>query len=481
MTLGRIIALAAAASLACAHAAAPGSAPTRYAAVDDARLLQAAEDPDDWLTYGGTYLEERFSRLDGINVDNVSRLGPAWYFEVDTTRGQEATPIVVDGVMYVTTAWSKVYALDARTGRELWFYDPKVPGTAGPKPCCDVVNRGAAVYRGSVYFGTIDGRLIALDARTGHARWSVLTVDPKQMYSITGAPRVARGKVFIGNGGGEFGGRGYLSAYDAGTGALVWRFYTVPGDPARRDGAASDDTLEKIARPTWEGPWPAYKGGGQVWNAIVYDPELAQVYLATGNGFPMNRNFRSAGRGDNLFIASIVAVDADTGRYVWHYQETPGESWDYDSVQDMVLTTLSVAGSAHKVLLHAPKNGFFYVLDRRTGKLLSVAPYVPGINWATGVDVGTGRPDALPQAYYASAPFIAHPGEGGAHGWQPMAYSPRTGLVYFPAAESSTYYLPTPRYEFIAGLDNPGIVHGAQPSAGASASPAHGAAAAACS
>ena len=438
-----------------AHGAAP---------VDDARLKAAAAHPENWLTYGGSWLEQRYSTLAQINAKTIAGLAPAWSFDLDTDRGQESTPLVVDGTMFVTSAWSKIYALDAKTGKQRWFFDPHVPGEAGPKPCCDVVNRGAAVYEGKVLVGTIDGRLIALDATTGRLIWSKLTVDSGKMLSITGAPRAARGKVYIGNGGGEFGGRGYVSAYDVSTGALVWRFYTIPGDPAKPpDGAASDDVLARIARPTWFGPWTAYRGGGQVWNAIVYDPDFNQLYIATGNGFPHNQKFRSAGQGDNLFIASIVALNADTGHYVWHLQETPGDSWDYDSVQDMILADVKIAGRTRKVLLHAPKNGFFYVVDRQSGKLVSVTPYVPGINWARSIDPASGRPEIDPAAHYANAPFTGHPGEGGAHGWQPFAYSPKTRLVYFPASESSTYFVGTPAYDYIDGLDNPGYVHGALP------------------
>jgi len=445
----------------CAAPSAPAEEAARtFGAIDDQRLLDAEREPQSWLTHGGTYLEQRYSKLDQINVDTVSRLKPAWHFELDTTRGQEATPIVVDGVMYTTSAWSKVYALDAKTGRQLWRYDPQVPGEAGPKPCCDVVNRGAAVYRGRVYVGTIDGRLIALDARTGKVAWSVLTVDPKRMHSITGAPRVARGKVFIGNGGGEFGGRGYVSAYDAATGKLAWRFYTVPGDPAKGpDHAASDDVLANTARKTWSGKWAEYTGGGHPWNALVFDPQLGHLYVATGNGFPMNPHYRASG--DNLFLASIVALDADTGKYVWHYQETPGEAWDYDAVQDMTLTELTLGGEQRSVLMHASKNGYFYVLDRRTGKLLSASPFVPGVSWATRIDPATARPQVSENARYENGPFTSSPGEGGAHGWQPQSFSPKTGLVYFPASENSTLYLPTPTYEYVEGLDNPGIFHGA--------------------
>ena len=423
---------------------------------------------DDWASYGGTRSEQRYSTLSDINSANVTSLAPAWYFDLDTTRGQESTPIVIDGVMYVTTAWSKVYALDAKTGKQIWFYDPQVPGSAGVKPCCDVVNRGAAVADGKVFFGTVDGRLIALDARSGKLRWSTLTVDPKRMHTITGAPRVARGKVFIGNGGGEFGGRGYVSAYDTATGKLVWRFYTVPGDPTRpADRAASDEVLEKIARPTWFGPWSDYRGGGQVWNAIVFDAELNHLYIATGNGFPTNRTFRSAGQGDNLFISSVIALDADTGKYVWHYQETPGESWDYDSVQDMILAELPVNGARRKVLLHAPKNGFFYVLDRASGQLLSAEPYVPGISWARRVDLTTGKPEIAPDAHYENGPFLGSPGEGGAHNWQPPAFSPQTGLVYLSASENSTLFAAPAKYQYVEGVDGVGYRHDLLPGSSA--------------
>ena len=451
-------------------AAAP---PARYAAVDDSRLLRAAEEPQNWLTYGGTWYEQRYSRLAEINTRTVARLRPAWTFEFDTTRGQESTPLVVDGVMYVTTAWSKVYALDARTGRQIWFFDPKVPGPAGVPTCCDVNNRGAAVYEGKVYVGTIDGRLVALDAKTGKLLWSVLTVPHDSLYSITGAPRAARGKVFIGNAGSDFGGRGYVSAYDAQSGALVWRFYTVPGDPAAPpDGAASDAVLASKARPTWFGKWHRYVGGGQVWNAIVYDPDFNQLYFGTGNGYPWNQRFRSAGKGDNLFIASVIAVDADTGRYHWHYQETPGDSWDFDSIADITLAELPIGGKPRKVLLHAPKNGFLYVIDRRSGALLSATPYVANINWASRIDMKTGRPLIAPAARYFDVPWVGRPGGGGAHNWNPVAFSPATGLLYIPATDTSTRYVPVKSYTWTKGLPSLGIdLFGAQHRALAPAAP----------
>jgi quinohemoprotein ethanol dehydrogenase len=419
---------------------------------------QFAPVPQDWALHGGPNPEWYYSPLDQINAANVKQLAPAWHLDFDTSRGQEATPLVVDGVLYTTTAWSKVYAVDARTGRMLWVFDPKVPGPQAYKSCCDVVNRGPAVYKGKVYISTIDGRLIALDAKNGHSIWSELTVDPRRMYSITGAPRAFRDKVLIGNSGGDMGVRGYVSAYDAATGKLVWRFYTVPGDPSKgADGAASDEVLRSVARPTWSGNWYRYGGGGVVWNAITYDPEFNRVYLGTGNPFPWNTKFRTAGHGDNLFTSSIVALDADTGKYVWHYQETPGDSWDYDADEDMMLADLNLGGVVRRVLMQAPKNGFFYVLDRQSGKLISADPFVSGITWATGVDLATGRPEVVKGARYADAPFKASPGAPGAHSWPQTAFSPLTGLVYIPTFESAFRYVGSDQYRFVEGIDDLGI------------------------
>jgi len=441
-------------------------APHAAGAVDDARLSRAQEEPGNWLIYGGSWQEQRYSRLSEINRTNVGRLGLAWSFEFDTTRVQESTPLIVDGVMYVTSAWSKVFALNARTGREIWRFDPHVPGPADVPTCCGVPNRGAAVYHGKVYVGTLDGRLIALDAATGKLIWSVMTVPATHRYTITGAPRVARGKVFIGNAGADFGARGYISAYDAETGRLVWRFYTVPGDPrAKPDGAASDRVLATVARPTWSGDGDRYGGGGgTAWNALVYDPDFNQLYFGTGNGYPWNRSFRSAGRGDNLFVASIVALNADTGRYKWHYQETPGDSWDYDSIEDITLVELPIGGRLRKVILHAPKNGFFYVIDRQTGKLLSAAPFVSGVNWATRIDSVTGRPLVAPAAEYKDRPWLGSPSGGGAHNWNPVAFSPRTGLLYLAASETQMTYRPAPMLENDPAVANLGInLFGAPP------------------
>jgi quinohemoprotein ethanol dehydrogenase len=436
-----------------------GSTARPFAYVDDERLANAQNEPENWLIYNGSWYEHRFSKLDQINVDTVAQLKPAWYVDYDTNRGQESTPIVVDGVMFVTTAWSKVYALDAKTGEQLWYFDPKVPGPRGQPLCCDVVNRGVAVYKGKVYLATIDGRLIAIDAKTGKHVWVARAVEPNSTYSITGAPRVARGKVFIGNAGADFGGRGYVSAYDAETGEMVWRFYTVPPAPGSQpDGAASDEVLATLAAPTWHGEvWKKTGGGGHVWNSIVYDPDFNHLYMATGNGLPWSHHIRSDGKGDNLFISSIIAVDADTGKYKWHYQETPGESWDYDAVSDMTLAELPINGQPRKVLIHPPKNGFLYVLDRETGKVISAEPYVPGVNWATHVDLTTGRPAIRPEARYKDKPFVGIPGGGGAHNWHPTAFSPQTGLLYLAATESSSYFDPAKNYQYVHLLSATGV------------------------
>jgi alcohol dehydrogenase (cytochrome c)/quinohemoprotein ethanol dehydrogenase len=417
---------------ACGHPPITVKPPRGPADVDAARLTTAGQDRDNWLTHGRTYDEQRFSPLDQVNTGNVGSLGLAWSLDLDTDRGQEATPLVVDGVMYSTSAWSKVQAIDAASGRLLWQYDPKVPGETGIKACCDVVNRGVAVWKGRVYLGTLDGRLVAIDAQSGKEQWSVVTVDQTKKYTITGAPRIVKGKVLIGNGGAEFGVRGYISAYDADSGKLAWRFYTVPGDPSQPFEAP----VLAQAAATWNGEWWKLGGGGTVWDSMAYDPELDLLYIGVGNGSPWNQRVRSPGGGDNLFLSSIVALRAETGEYVWHYQTTPGESWDYTATQHIVLADLVIDGQPRKVLMQAPKNAFFYVLDRTNGKLLSAQPFST-LNWATGVDLKTGRPQINPDAQYAQTgkPWFAMPGPLGAHNWQPMSFSPQTHLVYIPAQD----------------------------------------------
>lgn len=420
--------------------------------VTDARLAEADAEHGNWLSHGRTYDEQRYSTLASINTENVGGLGLAWYFDVPTERGMEATPIVVDGRMYVTGSWSIVYALDAATGEELWRYDPGVPKSWGQYACCDVVNRGVAVWGDSVFVGTLDGYLVAIDAATGEERWRVDTIDRKPPYTITGAPRVVKGLVLIGNGGADFGVRGYLSAYEANTGELRWRFYTVPGNPA--DGFESE-ALERAAE-TWTGEWWQYGGGGTVWDSMAYDPELDLLYFGVGNGSPWNQQIRSPGGGDNLFLSSIVAVRPETGEYVWHFQTTPGETWDFTATQHIVLADLEIGGEMRKVLMQAPKNGFFYVLDRTDGEFISAEAFIP-LNWATGIDPDTGRPIEVPGARYTDAPFMMLPSGFGAHNWHPMSFSPARGLVYLPAQELPAMYLADATFDYTEGFWNSGI------------------------
>ena len=415
------------------------------AQVDNARLLGADREPGQWMSTGRTWDEQHFSPLAQINADNVSKLGLAWYADIDTDRGMEATPLAIDGVLYNVQPWNIVTAYDAKTGHVLWKYDPQVPLRFGRLACCDIVTRGLAAWQGKIYVATLDGRLIALDAKTGKPVWSVLTVDNSKSYTITGAPRVYAGKVLIGNGGAEQDVRGYVSAYDAETGKLDWRFYTVPGDPAKPDGAASDNVMAKAAK-TWKGEWWKLGGGGTVWDSLAYDPALHLVYIGVGNGGPWAQKYRSPGGGDNLFLASIVALNLDTGKYVWHYQTTPGEEWDYTATQQMILADIRMGGRVRKVLMQAPKNGFFYVLDRTNGELLSAKAFAP-INWATGVDPKTGRPIENPAVRYGEVPAMVSPSAGGAHNWNPMAYSPLTHLVYLPTTETYMSYAAAPDFD----------------------------------
>ena len=407
-------------------------------------LVDFNSSPNEWLLHGRTYAEERHSPLDQINTSNVDQIGLSWSFETGTNRGHETTPIVKDGVMFITAPWSVVHALDAKTGDLLWTHDPQVERAWANNACCDVVNRGVALYENSIFFGTIDGRLISLDKDTGNENWSILTIDKSRPYTITGAPRIVKGNVIIGNGGGEFGVRGYVTAYDVDSGEELWRFYTVPGNP----NEPFESPEMEIAAKTWSGgKWWEYGGGGTVWDSMAYDPALDTLYIGTGNGSPWNRYVRSPGGGDNLYLSSIVALDPDTGDYKWHYQTTPGDSWDYTATQHMILADLEINGQMRKVIMQAPKNGFFYVIDRTNGELISAENYVP-INWATHVDMETGRPVENPANNYFGTPALTTPGPLGGHNWQPMAFNPDTGLVYIPAQEMLFVYSHDKDFEY---------------------------------
>ena len=402
----------------------------------------------EWLSHGRTHAEDRFSPLADINLETVSRLGLAWSLDLPSKGAMEATPLVANGIIYATGSWGVVFAVDARTGRRIWSFDPAAQGRTSEAIVWDR-NRGVALWNGKIYVALVDGRLSALDAKTGKEVWTAQTFDRRLPLSITGAPRVFDGKVIIGNAGGDVGSRGFVSAYDAESGKQAWKFYIVPGNPA--DGFEND--AMRVAAKTWTGEWWKMGGGGNPWNAFSYDPKLRLVYVATGNGGPWNQHVRSPGGGDNLFLASVVALNVDTGDYVWHYQETPGDSWDFASAMDMILTDLPVKGKVRQVLMHAPKNGFFYVLDRRTGELLSAEKIVP-VTWAERIDLKTGRPVEAVNIRYDNGPAVISPTGAGAHNWQPMSYDFKRQTVFIPYQESSAAYSDAPdldQYRFIAG------------------------------
>jgi len=433
------------------NAASPAGARATGAArpVDAARIVAA--DPGEWVSHGRDYAERRYSPLDQIDESNVGKLGLAWSFDLQSDHGVEATPLVADGVMYVSAPWSILHALDAATGAKLWTFDPEVPRSYARKICCGFVNRGVALWGDRVFIGTLDGRLIAVDRATGAQAWSTSTVEPGFSYSITGAPRVVEGKVVIGNAGADLGARGYVSAYDARTGALAWRTYTVPGDPSK----PFESKAMAEAAKTWTGEWWKAGGGGTVWDGMAFDPDLRLLYVGTGNGSPHVRWLRSPGGGDNLYLSSILALRPDTGELVWHYQTTPAESWDYTSTQHIMLADLEIGGRPRKVLLHAPKNGFFFVIDRATGEFISAEPIVP-VSWASHYDA-KGRPVETPNADFRTESRFIRPSPYGAHSWPPMSLHPKTGLVYLPVSNMGYVFGGDPEWKFKQGSWNTGL------------------------
>ena len=441
--------------------------------VTDARLRAADARPNganprgeaaNWLAHGRGYAEQRYSPLDQIDNDNVDELGLAWSFEIGNRLGMQTTPLAIDGALYFTSAWSVVHALDARSGKELWRFDPEVPREESYRYCCGFSNRGVAAYQGDLFLGTLDGRLIALDAATGKVRWSKKTVPQEGSYSSQGAPRIAKGLVIMGAGGAEFTGtRGYVAAYRPDSGEKVWHFWTVPGNPAE---GFENDQMKRAAR-TWTGEWWKLGGGGTVWDSLAYDPELDLLYIGVGNGSPHNRRIRSPEGGDNLFLVSIIALRPETGEYVWHHQQVPAENWDYTATQHMILAEIEWAGSRRKVLMQAPKAGFFYIYDRETGELLSAEKYARTVSWASHYDMRTGRPVEVPGQDFADEPATVFPSGMGAHNWHPMSYSPRTGLVYIPAMEAGGPMTDEPTFRasrrvFSTGNETDGKIHNAQ-------------------
>jgi quinohemoprotein ethanol dehydrogenase len=425
------------------------------AAVDSARMAAQDRDGADWLHDGRTYSAQRYSPLAQIDAGNVARLGIAWYDDLDTYRGVEATPIYADGVLYNILPWNITIAYDARTGKRLWTHDPQVPREYGRYACCEPVSRGLAMWNGKIIIATLDGRLIGLDARTGKPLWTAQTTPRDMPYSITGAPRVFDGKVVVGNSGGDLGVRGFVSAWDADTGRKLWKFFLTPNPAGTPDGEASDGIMPMIAQTWADGMWKQLGGGANAWDSIGYDPKLNLVYIGTGNGSPLSWHHRSGSKGDNLFVCSIVAVDATTGKYKWHYQMVPEEDWDYTCTSSIVTADLRIKGRMRQVVMQAPKNGFYYVIDRKTGAFISAETIAP-VNWATGIDPGTGRPNINPATHYGTDPVLVMPGPGGAHNWFPMAFSPRTGLAYLPLYESGMVYAIDPDFVPKPFRSNPG-------------------------
>jgi quinohemoprotein ethanol dehydrogenase len=406
--------------------------PTESRTVVDDAALSDENRGENWLAFGRTYSEQRFSPLNQINDANVGELGVDWYIDLPGDRDLSSTPLVVDGVLYFVGSMNVVRALDAASGELLWTYDPKVRELADRIRAGWDRSRGISFWNDKVYVATWDGRLIALDAATGQPVWTTQTIDPELPMYITGVPKVFKGKVLIGNGGTEHGpSRGYVTAYDAETGEQAWRFWIVPGNPAN----GFEDEAMRMAAETWTGEWWLHGGGGNAWHGITYDAALDQLYIGTGNGSPWNQKIRSPGGGDNLFLCSIVALDPDSGEYLWHYQTVPGETWDFNSNMDIVLADLTIDGRERQVILHAPKNGFFYVIDRTNGKVISAEPFV-ATTWASHIDLSTGRPVENPAARYEDGRELVTPGPAGGHNWHAMSFNPQTGLAYYPATHN---------------------------------------------
>jgi len=435
------------------------------AGLTHARMTDADNQPGQWGSYSRTWDEQRYSPLTQINDSNVQRLGLAWYDDLDTYRAVQGTPLVIDGTLYNVTIFNVVTAYDAKTGRKLWTFDPKVGKEWARLACCGPSARGIAAWGNKIYIGALDGRLIAVDKDTGKEAWTQQTFPPGNEYSITGAPRVYDGKVIIGNGGADYGSRGFVTAWDAETGKRLWKFYITPTDPAKGpDGEASDSAM-KIAQPTWHGKFWEAGAGGNAWDSFAYDPKLNLVYIGTGNGSPHMWQFRSEGKGDNLFLCSMVAVDATSGQYKWHYQMVPEEDWDYTCTQPIVLADIRIKGKLRQVAMQAPKNGFIYVIDRKTGQLISGDSYVSVNTWASHIDMKTGRPVLQPGAHNTTTPHLMSPSWMAAHSWQPMSFSPKTGLLYWPAQEQGSIYARAEdgKYQYSKGRNNTGQDYTSQP------------------
>jgi quinohemoprotein ethanol dehydrogenase len=435
--------------------------------VDTAALRNAAKNGDEWLTYGHDYAETHFSPLKQIDTGNVKRLGLAWTWATESPAGAnvETTPLVSNGVMYGSLGWNVAFAVDARTGKYKWRWDPEIPREHIASLCCGPVNRGVALYGGKVYEGLLDGTVVALDQETGKVVWRTRVTNDMDLI-LTSAVRVVKGKVIVGSSGAEQAVRGFFAALDAETGKEVWRFWTVPGDPSK----PFEHPELAMAAKTWTGEWWKMGGGGTVWDGMAYDPDADLLYVGTGNGGPWNRNIRSPQGGDNLFLSSIIAVNPDTGKMAWYFQETPGDTWDFTATQPMILADLTINGKSRKVLLHAPKNGFFYVLDRISGEFISGEQFAKRVTWATGLDK-KGRPIEAAGARYTTQAVTTSPGNGGAHNWQPMSFSPITKLVYLPGQEAGSTYTPDMNFKFTPGYWNTGTTIGRRPTDNPSVAP----------